>query len=113
MAVVEANNELRELESREQHEIERILAELSADCAAVSDVISRDYHAITELAFIFAKAELSLRLDATAPALTEERCVELYRARHPLLDKKQGRACHNSFGEGRRQRLYHAGCNWP
>ena len=89
MAVVEANNELRELESREQHEIERILAELSADCAAVSDVISRDYHAITELAFIFAKAELSLRLDATAPALTEERCVELYRARHPLLDKNK------------------------
>ncbi len=88
LAVVEANNELRELESREAHEIERILAELSSDCAAVSDIISLDYYCITELAFIFAKAELSLRLDAAAPVLTDVRCVELYRARHPLLDKK-------------------------
>ena len=87
MGVVEANNELRELESKEQHEIERILAELSAECAAVSDVVSRDYYTITELAFIFAKAELSFRLDAAAPILTNDRCVELYRARHPLLDK--------------------------
>lgn len=89
LAVVEANNELRELESREAHEIERILAELSADCAASSDIISRDYYNITELALIFAKAELSFRLDASAPKLTGERCVELYRARHPLLDKKK------------------------
>ena len=89
MAVVEANNELRELESREQHEIERILAELSADCAKVSDVIARNYYAITELAFIFAKAELSFRLDAAAPTLTNDRCIELYRARHPLLDKNK------------------------
>ena len=67
MAVVEANNELRELESREQHEIERILAELSADCAAVSDVISRDYHAITELALYLRRLSLRRRSRAYQP----------------------------------------------
>ena len=54
MAVVEANNELRELASRESHEIERILASLSADVAEFSSAISLNYHNITEIAFLFA-----------------------------------------------------------
>lgn len=87
MSVVNENNELRTLESREQHEIERILAELSADCAAVSGIILSDYRAVTELAFIFAKAELSNRMDGSEPQMSERRFLSLRRARHPLIDK--------------------------
>ena len=86
MAVVDANNELRTLESAEQHEIERILAELSAACADLSNSITLDYWNITELAFIFACAALSERMDAVEPKLTEKRAVYLKNARHPLLD---------------------------
>lgn len=89
MSVVEANNELRELESKEKHEIERILAELSQECADNSVQIGLDYYNITQIAFIFAKAELSYRLDADEPVVTEERRIELYKARHPLLDKSK------------------------
>lgn len=89
MAVVEANNELRELEGREKHEIERILSELSAACADASGVISLNYYNITSLAFIFGRAELSFRLDAASPVISEKKfAVELYHARHPLLDAK-------------------------
>ncbi len=88
-AVVEANNELRELESNEKHEIERILSELSAQCADFSDSLSLNYYNITELAFIFARAELSYRMNAYAPKFNTERTVTLYNARHPLLDQKK------------------------
>jgi len=88
-AVVEANNQLRELESNEKHEIERILLELSGEVADFADSLSLDYHNITELAFIFARAELSLRMAASSPKLNEDRTVTLYNARHPLLDRKK------------------------
>lgn len=87
MAVVEANNELRELESREAHEIERILRELSAGVAASGDALTLDYLNLTELSFLFACADLSYKMEADPPKLTEKRVVRLYRARHPLLDK--------------------------
>ncbi len=89
LAVVEANNELRILEGREQREIERILAELSAEVAAGGDLLMEDYHNITELAFIFACAELSFRMDAVEPKINMDGGeVLLVRARHPLIDKK-------------------------
>lgn len=88
MAVVEANNELRELESREAHEIEKILRDLSAGVAVSGQAMTLNYLNITELAFIFACAELSYKMDAAPPKINEERVVRLYRARHPLLDKK-------------------------
>ncbi|MBP3377867.1 MAG: endonuclease MutS2 [Clostridia bacterium] len=88
MAVVEANNELRELESKEAHEIERILRDLSAGVAVSARSIELDYLNITELAFIFACADLSYKMDATAPKISDKKVIELYRARHPLLDKK-------------------------
>ncbi len=88
MAVVDANNELRELESAETHEIERILAELSAMCAENSADISLNYYNITELAFIFGRAEYSFQINAAEPRITAEKTVELYHARHPLLDSK-------------------------
>jgi len=87
VAVIEANNELRELEIQEKREIERILAAISAECAEYSDTIRLDYYNITQLAFIFAKAELSYRLNAARPKLNNQKKIELYSARHPLLDK--------------------------
>ncbi len=88
MSVVEANNELRELGSREKHEIDRILSELSAQVAAFGDELCLDYLNLTDLAFIFACAELSYKMDASEPHITEKRVITLHRARHPLLDTK-------------------------
>ncbi len=90
LSVVDANNELRALESREKHEIERILSELSALCAEQSSVIIGNYHALTELGFIFAKGELSYRLNACEPKVTDGKpCIKFKKARHPLIDKKK------------------------
>ncbi|MCQ2431703.1 MAG: endonuclease MutS2, partial [Clostridia bacterium] len=88
LSVVESNNELRFLENQEQKEIERILAVLSNEVAENASALTLDYLNITELAFIFAKAELSFRMDAGEPIMNEERRVVLHRARHPLLDPK-------------------------
>ncbi len=87
MAVVDANNELKSLAAKEKYEIERILAALSASVGEYSSLISLNYHNITELAFIFAKASLAISMRAVKPIITKERRVELKRARHPLLDK--------------------------
>ena len=86
MAAVKANNELRELAALEKLEIERILMELSADCADGAEDISSDYLLLIRLDLIFAKAKLSYRLDCTEPDITEKNII-LRRARHPLLDK--------------------------
>ena len=87
MAAVKANNELRELRAREKAEIERILAELSADCAAHAEGISLNFDLLTRLDLIFAKARLSYALDAAEPELSK-REIRLHRARHPLLPKE-------------------------
>ena len=87
-AVFEANNALRELQSKEAREIERILTSLSADCALYSETLSLNYMNITNLAFIFAKAELAARLSAIEPKITDKRVISLNKARHPLLDPK-------------------------
>ena len=87
LSVVEANNELRVLAVKEQNEIERILAELSAASAEISSALELNYNNITLLAFIFAKSELSFRMDGAAARITGDRKVDLIRARHPLLDK--------------------------
>ena len=88
MAVVDANNELRMLEAKEAHEIERILAELSAEIASISPALMLNYRNITELSFVFGCAELSARMKAIEPAVTEKRVCVLNRARHPLIDPK-------------------------
>ncbi len=88
LAVVEANNELRLLEGKEKAEIERILAEFSADVSSSSEALRLNYYNITELAFIFAKARLSEKMDAVEPKINSEHRVELYRARHPMISKK-------------------------
>lgn len=87
-AVVEANNELRELQTKEAREIERILFSLSSDCALYGETILLNYMNITQLAFIFAKAQLADRLYAVEPTVTGDRIIKLTKARHPLLDEK-------------------------
>ena len=86
-AVVEANNELRELQTKEAREIERILFSLSSDCALYGETILLNYMNITQLAFIFAKAQFADRYGATEPVITEKRIIKLNKARHPLLDE--------------------------
>ena len=88
MAAVKANNELRELAAKEKLEIDRILAELSADCAEHSADIESDYDILVRLDLIFAKAKLSYKLDCQA-ATNDEGGIVLRRARHPLLDQSK------------------------
>ena len=97
MGVVKANNELRELEAKEEKEIERILAALSAECASFQEDIIMDYDLLVLLDGIFARAKLAARMNAMPPKLTE-RTVELKKARHPLLDPKKAVANDLSLG---------------
>ena len=99
MGVVKANNELRELKAREEKEIDRILAELSAECAAFKDDISEDYALLIRLDGIFARGRLSVNMEAMEPALSRK-SLFLKKARHPLLDKKTAVANDLSLGEG-------------
>ncbi|MBQ1962977.1 MAG: endonuclease MutS2, partial [Clostridia bacterium] len=89
MAVVDANNELRMLQSKEMHEIERILYRLSASVSEASESLRLNYLNLTELAFYFACAELSSRMHASEAVIVEERSLSLQRARHPLIDPKK------------------------
>ena len=86
MAAVKANNELRELAAKEKLEIERILAELSADCAEHRQDIDSDFDLLVRLDLIFAKAKLSYKLDCQE-AGQEGEGILLRKARHPLLDQ--------------------------
>ena len=86
-SVVEANNELRMLQSREEHEIERILAELSSLVSDASRAIWLDYQNISEISFYFACATLSQRMNGVAPVISRGRTVNFKRARHPLIDR--------------------------
>ncbi len=85
IGVVKANNELRELRADEKKEVERILAELSAECADHRDDILQDYTLLVMLDCIFARARLSVKMHAAEPRLSDT-ALELRRARHPLLD---------------------------
>ena len=98
MAAVKANNELRELAAKEKLEIERILAELSAECAEHADDFSEDCVLLVRLDLIFAKARLSYKMDATAAELSE-RSINLRRARHPLLDPAKAVPIDLNLGE--------------
>jgi len=88
MSVVETNNEIRVLRLREQEEIERILAELSADAGSFADSIIASYKAMVELNLIFAKAKLAYKMKATIPNINDKGEVYLKNARHPLINYK-------------------------
>ncbi len=88
MSAVNANNALRELELKEKKEIERILAEMSAEAAAHREDINTNVKILVELDVIFAKAKLAYHMNAWAPMMNDKGAVELRKARHPLLDPK-------------------------
>ena len=87
MGVVQANNELKELEAREEKEIERILRELSAQCADAMEYILLDYDMLVHLDMIFARAQLIYTMNASRPEVVRKGAISLKRARHPLLDQ--------------------------
>ena len=86
MGVVQANNELKELQAREEKEIDRILRVLSGECAAQRENILYDYDLLVQLDTIFARAQLSYAMDGMRPEVRKKGGIELRRARHPLLD---------------------------
>jgi len=88
MSAVNANNALRELELKEKKEIERILAELSAEAASHREAIDLDVRILVQLDVIFAKAKLGYRMRAWAPLMNDQGKIELRNARHPLIDPK-------------------------
>lgn len=89
MAVVNLNNELRELFLKEQEEINVILAELSNRVAENESAIRQDYTVLAELDFIFAKARFALSYNGTAPLFNENGNINIKKGRHPLLDAKK------------------------
>ena len=86
MGVVQANNELKELEAKEEKEIQRILSALSAEAARYQNDILCDFGALVHLDVLFAKAQLSYKMDACRPEIRQNGSIQLRRARHPLLD---------------------------
>jgi len=98
MGVVKANNELRELQAKEEKEIERILAELSAECAAYQEDIEQDYDLLVILDVIFARAKLAYRMKALPPRIVEQGMF-LRQARHPLLEPDKAVANDLMLGE--------------
>ncbi len=89
MGVVEANNDLKVLRSKEETEIERLIAELSAEVGSFATAIIADYEILLELNVIFAKAKLAYKMQAAKPALTADGHTRLHKARHPLIDPKK------------------------
>ena len=89
MAVVNLNNELRELFLKEQEEINAILADLSNRVAENANGIRQDYAVLAELDFIFAKAQLAKSYNGVAPIFNEEGRINIRKGRHPLLDPKK------------------------
>ncbi len=88
MSSVNANNALRELLIKEKKEIERILAEFSAEAASYRETISRNYELLVDLDVIFARAKLSFRMNGIAPEIRTDGKLMLKQARHPLIDPK-------------------------
>ncbi len=88
MGVVQANNDIRVLESKEAAEIERILYELSAEAGGHADTASESFEALIELSLIFGKASLGYKMKATLPKINSEGRINLKSARHPLLNPK-------------------------
>ena len=89
MAAVEINNKLRALTGEEKDEIDRILKELSEKVGENAEDIVRDYAALLDIDFIFAKGKLSLKMNATAPKLNSDGIIDIRQGRHPLIDEKK------------------------
>ena len=88
-AVVNLNNQLKELDLQEQEEIEVILGDLSSQAAVHTSELAADQKIMTTLDFIFAKAKLAMEQNATEPIFNTEHYIQIRKGRHPLLDKKK------------------------
>ena len=88
-AIVDANNEIRVLQAKEQEEIERILAEFSARVGEEADGIIRCFNTVIDLNILFAKSTLAYKMKAMAPKITDDGYILLKKARHPLIDPKK------------------------
>lgn len=89
MAIVEANNDIRILEGKEQEEIERIIQELCHECGNYADILCESYKICTELNLYFAKSALAAKLKCSLPVITNDGKMNLKKARHPLIDYKK------------------------
>jgi len=89
MAVVKLNNDLRELAAKEKEEIEKVLADLSNQCADFSEELATNVTVMSHLDFVFAKANLSRNYNGTEPIFNENGYINIRKGRHPLLDKKK------------------------
>lgn len=85
-AVVKLNNDIRELELKEQAEIEAILAELSAKASEFTDELLTDFQVLTTLDFIFAKAQMSKQYKCSCPVMNTNNYINIKKGRHPLID---------------------------
>lgn len=103
MAVVEANNDIRILKSKENEEIFRILSELSAEVSDFSDNIEQSYNSLSALDLIFAKAKLAYKMGATVPKLNSEGKIFLKNAKHPLINARSVVPITVSIGSDYRQ----------
>lgn len=99
MAVVEANNDIRILQGKEQEEIERIIRELCRECGEYADVLCANYKVCAELNLYFAKSELAAKLHCAMPGITDDGIISLKNARHPLLDRNKAVPINLSLGE--------------
>lgn len=86
--IVNLNNQLKELAIQEQTEIERILAELSANASEFTEELANNYRLLTILDFIFARAGLAIDMNASRPLFNNKRYINIRKGRHPLLNKK-------------------------
>lgn len=89
MAIVKLNNDIRELELKEQKEIEVILAGLSEQTAVHGELIKADLEIMVQLDFIFARASLAMDMNGNEPLFNDEGRINLKKARHPLIDRKK------------------------
>lgn len=87
MSIVKLNNDIRELENKEQAEIEVILANLSMEAAGYMDTIRYNLENMVELDFIFARASLAMEMNANEPLFNTEGRIRIRKGRHPLIDK--------------------------
>lgn len=87
--VVNANNDLHELELKERTEIERILMEISAECVEVSEILDLNFDTLIHLDFVFAKAKMANDMKAVCPQLSRDGKIYIKQGRHPLIDKRK------------------------
>lgn len=100
MPIVNLNNDLKELESKEKEEIAKILFYLSGQAAGCQEELSQNYELISDLDFIFAKAKYSQKLKGEIPLLNDEGRIQLKKARHPLLDPDTAVPIDIGIGDG-------------